>query len=48
MDFFAFIVLAAVAMLLLVAVAKARVKTDRKKRELQKLERYRKDDNGEP
>ena len=48
MEFFAFIVLATVAMLLLVAVAKARVKTDRKKRELEQLERYRKDDKREP
>ena len=43
MEFFAFIALAAVAMLLLVAVAKARVKADRKKRELGQLERYRTD-----
>ena len=47
MEFFAFIVLAAVAMLLLVAVAKARVKTDRKKRELEQLEQYRRDEKRE-
>ena len=43
MEFFAFVVLAAVAMLLLAAVAMARVKTDRKKRELDQLEQYRPD-----
>ena len=43
MEFFAFVVLSAVAMLLLVAVALARVKTDRKKRESDRLEQYRPD-----
>ena len=41
MDFFAFIVLAAVAMALLVGVAKTRVHFGRKKRTQDKLDRFR-------
>ncbi len=46
MDFFAFVGLAAVAMALLVLVSVTRAMFDRKKREQDKLERYKDRDLG--